>query len=709
LRGAGWLVRFVGRRGRSRIKAFGELRTIRGQVRAEVKKIDLHIHTVPTVSDSHFDFSLETFKGYVKESKLDAVAITNHDVFERKQFQTIKDALGIIVFPGIEINLKSGHLLLISNGMDLDDFESKTYSISKKIIKIGDSISISELKAIFGNLDKYLLIPHYEKHPPVSGQELADLLPYISAGEVDSAKKFIRTIKDSSKLTPVLFSDSRMSTNLEIWPTRQTFIHCGELTIDSIKACLRDKAKVSLSEKDGNKLYQIFEDGQMISTGLNILLGERSSGKTYTLNRISGSIQNTKYIKQFSLVQQDESSYAKEFNSDIQRKRSTFADNYLSGLKNILDDVMTVDLQADDRRAEAYLTTLLQSAEEADKRDAYSKTSLFGETESTVGNTKTLEELIGSVRQVIENIEFKVIIEKHLDTLTLKRLACELIELLWDKNLENKKKRIVNELVNDIKQRLKMRTSATQVKNVDFYELLLNMKKASRFNKIVALLKKDSVVSEENIQGFRIEARKGPFSGAGEIKAVSGAKTAFSDAFRDYSDPYKYLQTLLANDSLTRSELYKLFVKINFKILNKDGAEVSGGERSEFRLLQEINDAQNFDMLLIDEPESSFDNLFLKSDVNHIIKKLSESMPVVIVTHNSTVGASVGADFLLYAKKITVDGIAVYKLYSGYPTDKNLISPDGHSIRNHEVVLNSLEAGLDAYEGRRVGYDAIKN
>src|SRR5437762_5840826 len=56
-------------------------------------------------------------------------------------------------------------------------------------------------------------------------------------------------------------------------------------------------------------------------------------------------------------------------------------------------------------------------------------------------------------------------------------------------------------------------------------------------------------------------------------------------------------------------------------------------------------------MLLIDEPESSFDNLFLNSNVNRILKDISETMPVVVVTHNSTVGASVGADYVLYTSK----------------------------------------------------------
>ena len=40
-------------------------------------------------------------------------------------------------------------------------------------------------------------------------------------------------------------------------------------------------------------------------------------------------------------------------------------------------------------------------------------------------------------------------------------------------------------------------------------------------------------------------------------------RTAFREAFAEYEHPYAYLQMLLGNDALTRSELYKLFVKID--------------------------------------------------------------------------------------------------------------------------------------------------
>ncbi|MCK4825463.1 phosphotransferase [bacterium] len=674
-----------------------------------MKKIDLHIHTIATISDSAFNFCMDTLKRYVTEANLDAIAITNHDMFEAEQFRAINESLPIAVFPGIEINLDNGHILLISDGSNVEDFESRSNEVSRRISQNGDSITVGDLEDIYGNLHNYLIIPHYDKKPSIRGQKLEELLSYVTAGEVDSAKKFIRAIKDETKLTPVLFSDVRVSDGLCRLPTRQTFLDCGELTFSAIRACLSDKGKVSLSEDEGNSLFQIFDDGQRMSTGLNVLLGDRSTGKTYTLDKINDVCEGVKYIRQFSLVQRDEAAYEREFKNEVQRKRSRFVDGYLSAFKAVLDDVMNVDLEGNKRDVENYISSLLKSAEEADRRDAYSKVALFDETAFPVRDDKVLKDLIASVRQIIENIEYREMIQRHVDIQSLKKLACELIELLWSKALENRKRRFLNGLIKDIKESLKMRTSAVQIDDVDLYRVNMETRKAGRFSDIVNSLRKESVIFEESVQGFRVVASKGAFTKAGEIKSASGAKTSFKDALKEYGDPYRYLQALMSDDNLVRSELYRLFVKIEYKILNRYGFEVSGGERSEFRLLQEIKDAQNYDVLLIDEPESSFDNMFLKSDVNQIIREISESMPVVVVTHNSTVGASVGADYLLYASKEVESGKVTYRIYSGHPTDKTLKSIDGQSIKSHEIMLNSLEAGRKTYESRRRGYEAIED
>lgn len=674
-----------------------------------MKKIDLHIHTVPTVCDASFNFALSALKRYASEASLDAIAITNHNRFDRAQFTEIVASVATVVFPGIEVTLDCGHLLIIADIVNLDLFEEQAKQISARITKSTDSISIDDLCGIFANLNQHIVIPHYDKKPAITGKMLERLTTLICCGEVDSPKKFIRAIKSDAPVTPVLFSDVRICESLDQIPMRQTFVDCGELTFTALKACLSDKRKVALSENDGNSLFQVCDNGQKLSTGLNILLGERSTGKTFTLDSISRSQTHVKYLRQFSLVQQDAATYEREFSRDLQRSRSQFMDEYLSGFKAVLDDVMGIDIRADERAVENYIASLLESAQEADRRDAFSNTALFDASEFPISDDNVLSDLIASVRQVIENVEYRNIIEKHVDIRALKHLAVELIELFWVRRLEAKKKNLVNGLVRDIKESLKRRTSAVQVQDVDLYRVVINKRKVARFSEITHRLQEESMISDEAVQGFRVVATKAPFTGAGELKDASGVKTAFRDAFVKYSEPYEYLQMLLANDQLTRSELYRLFAKMTYRILNRDGFEVSGGERSEFRLLQEIKDAQNYNILLIDEPESSFDNIFLRSDVNQIIREIAASMPVVVVTHNSTVGASIGADYLLYAKKTVENGKVVYRIYSGHPTDLVLRSLDGRTISNHEITLNSLEAGAEAYDQRMRGYEAIKD
>ncbi|MCW5604633.1 MAG: hypothetical protein KIT18_08825, partial [Burkholderiales bacterium] len=70
---------------------------------------------------------------------------------------------------------------------------------------------------------------------------------------------------------------------------------------------------------------------------------------------------------------------------------------------------------------------------------------------------------------------------------------------------------------------------------------------------------------------------------------------------------------------------------------------------------------------------------------------------------------SIGADYLLFAKKEIVGKKATYTLYSGHPTDKKLSSVDGKEVDSHEVLMDALEAGVAAYDVRRERYEAIKN
>jgi hypothetical protein len=392
----------------------------------------------------------------------------------------------------------------------------------------------------------------------------------------------------------------------------------------------------------------------------------------------------------------------------IDRRRSRHSEEYLSSFKGVADDVIGIDLDAHDRSLNVFVEALLRSAEESDLADSFSKSRLFSESTFKIGEDGSLGTLIEAVRHLIENVDNRPLIEKHLDFSSLRALAVELIASLWAHNLERRKKEEVNRIVEDARRQLAVRTSATQVPDLDLYAIAMDRRRVARFEEIVHKLREEVVIYEKLVQGFRVVAKKQPFAGAGELKILSGKKIAFSDAMDCYGRPYKFLRVLMGKPELAEADYYKFFVRIVYEILNRDGYPVSGGERSEYRLLQEISDAQSYDLLLIDEPESSFDNMFLKGNVNALIRDIARTMPVIVVTHNSTVGASLGADYLLCARKESLGTGRTYRLYGGYPTDKSLRARDGLSIPTHDVLISSLEAGEDAYQNRRASYEAVK-
>ncbi len=146
-----------------------------------------------------------------------------------------------------------------------------------------------------------------------------------------------------------------------------------------------------------------------------------------------------------------------------------------------------------------------------------------------------------------------------------------------------------------------------------------------------------------------------------------------------------------------------------YTILNQYGAKISGGERAEFNLIDNIDGAAQSDMLLIDEPESSFDNIFLSSSVLKTIKNIAENTPVVLVTHNNSVGASIKPDYVIFTERTIVDNEPTYNRFSGKATDKVLLDSEGKEKSNYDVMIDYLEAGKNNYSERTTIYEMLKN
>ena len=132
-----------------------------------MKRCDLHIHTVPSVSDRSFIFDKDILQDYVNNTGLDVIAITNHNLFDCAQFYEIKNALpNTVVLPGIEVDLEKGHILVIANNDDgtLFEFNSKCEEIKNLIKTKDDYITYDTFTRIFGDLSKFYLYHTMRRH-----------------------------------------------------------------------------------------------------------------------------------------------------------------------------------------------------------------------------------------------------------------------------------------------------------------------------------------------------------------------------------------------------------------------------------------------------------------------------------------------------------------------------------------------------------------
>lgn len=305
----------------------------------------------------------------------------------------------------------------------------------------------------------------------------------------------------------------------------------------------------------------------------------------------------------------------------------------------------------------------------------FAKCALYSESKFPTRSFESTEKLIKSVENLLDAHEYRDLIEKRVSRDALIALLDDLIGRYRREKRRSLEETWVNDLVGEIKHSLSARTSATTVPDFDFYECQMNRVKVKKFNDLVANIKQEAVISRKTVGGFSIQTEKRPYSGASELKNFSGRKNvSFSKYMDEYANnPYRYLLGMEDMDEIPEADYYKYFVNVDYKILNQYGFTVSGGERAEFKLLQEIDDAHRYDMLLIDEPKSSFNNLFLRDRVNQIIRELSQNMPVMLVTHNNTVDASIRPDYLVYTKRVIGDDVT-YERYFDLPSSKELVS-----------------------------------
>ena len=160
--------------------------------------------------------------------------------------------------------------------------------------------------------------------------------------------------------------------------------------------------------------------------------------------------------------------------------------------------------------------------------------------------------------------------------------------------------------------------------------------------------------------------------------------------------PFIYLKEIMANAEIDKNsfQLYRLFFRVENKVSNIKGTGLSGGERAELNLLHHLKEAKKSDILLIDEIEPSFDNLYINLELLKIIKEIAKDTIVVISTHNN-LGVLLEPQNLIYTDYYDDEKEeTVYKQYYGHFNDDLLKSISGEEISTRQIYIEMMEVEM---------------
>ena len=672
-------------------------------------KIDLHIHTVATAWDEPFEFSLEQLEQHVSEQRIEAIAITNHNTFDLEQYKKIRGALAgkCAVFPGVEVSALKSHILIIDSEDNARRVEDSCRQVKAALRDdISRTLEYSELLNIFPWLDDAIVIPHYQKAPEITQESLSELARFVTAVETSSLGKARRLSKQGQLDFPaVCFTDYRFGVDGALaagggYRPGGVYLITDSASFGAIKNGIKAGVRFNAG---GNEDIE-FAPGLTLVKGVNLILGKRSTGKSYTLERVAALFEDSDvyHIRQGELV---EEGVEKAFYANLEQRFSNARRSYMSRLAPLISEAkFNGNVATRSQIVRDYLSKLKSYAESYSQRDCYSRCALHHATSLEKPKPTDTMALINAAVQLLKSSDNADLVERYVGRERLSRLLKSLVERATNELRHEKCVELSNKATKSVQQSLK-------VSAVDDYPEPCLYKAAEKeaYSKGLAELLDScwtpKLVADDNGKAFSdysIKVSRCRFTKANDVKAALGLGGSVPLGGITNKKSQEYIDSLISLPGNPDLSLGLFDIKIRME--DEKGAALSGGQRTECVFVGKLNDAYGKSVVLIDEPESSFDNPFLSKTIAGRIRGLAKNSTVVVATHNQVLGFDLKPDKVFIARFDRDAG--AYSILSGSPHDKMLTAGE-YGEPTSDAMLEILEAGKASYDNRREYYERL--
>ncbi|MFW3537429.1 AAA family ATPase [Vagococcus fluvialis] len=678
-----------------------------------VKKIDFHIHTLPTKGkDYDFEYSSNWMKEYVARAELDAIAITNHDRFDEDNYNKVKEDLpNTQVFPGMELSLEDGHVNIIFSEEDINSLiEFSDWLESNNSAKI----TVDELCTNMTSWRKGIYIFELGKSNSLKVPERLKDVCYV--GGVSNQLKFQIFYGMEEGLRPVLFSDAHADENdsedrrknIELLKNKNTYLQIDNCTFREIVNGLTDKRKIGINKSYLQDVINIHD--YQVSTGLNLIVGKRGTGKTNFLETIKKQYNSDEIYE----IAQFETSKSDDF-IEQQRKRQGESAvklwkerhyNQFSAIKEFLSSE-DEDLEKD---IDKYLESVKKFAKDITESNSSSKYQLIKESNFESVSTKNIENYLKDLQELINSRDLWELLtnyerKKEVFIETYDELRIVYIERQTKNSIQEK----VNEIIDNVKKFVQSKTGITTVEECEFTKIIKKKQMEKEINNFMNEIICKKELKRENIFGYQIIVNLIPFRNADEFRRDISTNEAVQN---DLMIPYKeqkyieFLKNLKTKKFFKSDNLADYLLHREVKLLDSDGTPASGGQAVGFALMMRLEEAKNKSIVLIDEPEASLDNAYIREELIKAIRAISKNSTVFVVTHNSTLGALLEPDYLVVTTK---NEEKEYSILTG-EFSSQIISGNSTEYENsYEKFVEAMEAGIETYNRKGEVYESLRN
>ena len=710
-------------------------------------KIDIHCHTkkIRSGEPESRAATKEVFSKSIQDAEVDIVAITNHDVFDKNQYDEFIEYVGsnFQIWPGIELdtshNGNNFHLILVGDPDDVDMFDEKVKQLTNG--KSGDfTIELDNIISHFSG-ENILYIPHFgSKRPAISEDNLAYLKEVL---DEKSSRVIVEdtNIRSAGILTSHGFN-AITGSDVRDWDNYSSCeVSSLRLPIDTFKQfCLfldRDKSTIeTMLNKTPRYEYKgrPKEDDPSITipvklyNEVNILFGDKGLGKTNILKSVRAEAEaGGKIVSTYIASEKDD--YFNELLdiSDMKRTASKLSmdacEEELACVKQWSDKTPT-SLQIYTDHAKSVETRKAKNKiqlSETEPLDNYDSRKL----KKAINDRDKYKEYAQSIKQIAaryvsdhELTSFEGAIDGLYDKIT-EKVRNELI-LKYMTDLYNHAIRFINNKVSE------KTDTAPKPDSPGFTQYARNkLELKQSLDKITDFLK---MKDEKHAESFRIgelgdkgdlyiqkewsmfdDTGRDKYKGSPvKIKELKNAREAlnnmkdgvFSDGIEDALDKCKA--------SLDQINSLDVFVGLRkYPTLNDDGEgySPSNGEKAIIAIQRALD--HDADFYVLDEPELSLGGEYIDNVIREKISKLGRAKKTVfIATHN----ANIAVRTLPYTSMYRKYDKGEYKTYVGNPfTNKLLnINDDNDTLSWREESMRTLEGGEAAFKNRGEIYESGK-